>query len=278
MEDLYRTLQVDPGAEPEVIDAAWRRLAHVYHPDGGQRPDEERMTAVNRAHQILKDPQQRAEYDRQRAQAMPPSGPSRTQPQKAIPERGDVAWVAAPALRCWRHPAWAAARCGACGTPLCGDCAARWEPPHCDRCMLARGHNQQAWILWPLAATAAWLVLVVSAYASGWETLFAVPRAWTPPVWPTLIVTYVLGAGAVGGLDLLVRVWRATTSDHRRYATKRGRGFLLVVLLPLGIAAGAVFAPVRGVLAVIAFLRGTSKVRIARASLHGGDGGDGGDG
>lgn len=269
MEDLYQTLQVDPGADPEVIDAAWRRLAHIYHPDGGEHPDAERMTAVNRAHQILKDPHQRAEYDRQRAQARPPSPPpgGRATPDRP---RGDVAWVAAPALRCWRHQTWAAARCGVCGTPLCGDCAGRWEPPHCDRCMLARGHDQQAWILWPLAATAAWLVLVFTAYAGGWQALFAVPRGWTPPVWPTLLVTYVLGAGAVGGVDLLVRVFRATPIDARQRVMRRARGFLIVVLLPLSIVAGAVFVPVRGVLAVISFLNGTAKVRIARASLRSG--------
>lgn len=277
MEDLYQTLQVDPGAEPEVIDAAWRRLAQIYHPDGGLRPDAERMTAVNRAHQILKDPLQRAEYDRRReGHARPPSSPSDGRPEMATPARGDMAWVAAPALRCWRHQAWAAARCGVCGSPLCDDCAARWQPPHCDRCMLARGHNQQAWIVWPLAASAAWLMLVVTAYAGGWQTLFAVKPGWTPPLWPTLLVTYILGAGVVGGVDLMVRLWRATPRDTRRYVSRTGRGFLVLVLLPLSIVAGSVFVPVRGVLAVVAFLNGTATVRVARAALRGGGGGDGG--
>ena len=29
--DPYRVLQVDPLAEPEVVDAAFRRLARKYH-------------------------------------------------------------------------------------------------------------------------------------------------------------------------------------------------------------------------------------------------------
>lgn len=139
--------------------------------------------------------------------------------------------------------------------------------------MLARGHNQQAWIVWPLAATAAWLVLVATAYGGGWQILFAVSPRWTPPIWPTLLVTYVLGAGVVGGVDLLVRVFRATPRDARQRVTKTARGFLVLVLLPVSIVAGSVFAPVRGVMAVVAFLRGTAQVRIARASLRGGGGG-----
>jgi DnaJ-class molecular chaperone len=31
--DPYKTLQVDPEAEDEVIAAAYRRLARKYHPD-----------------------------------------------------------------------------------------------------------------------------------------------------------------------------------------------------------------------------------------------------
>ncbi len=66
--DPYRVLQVDPEAEPEVIRAAYRSLAQKYHPDktGGQY---ERMSAINEAWAILRDPARRAEHDRQRAQA-----------------------------------------------------------------------------------------------------------------------------------------------------------------------------------------------------------------
>ena len=37
--DAYRVLQVDPLAEQEVVDAAFRRLAHKYHPDVNPAPD-----------------------------------------------------------------------------------------------------------------------------------------------------------------------------------------------------------------------------------------------
>ena len=66
--DLYEILQVHPSAYPEVIEAAYRRLAQIYHPDRNPAPDaEERMTEINRAYEVLRDPQKRAAYDRQRA-------------------------------------------------------------------------------------------------------------------------------------------------------------------------------------------------------------------
>ena len=37
--DPYKTLQVDPEAEDEVIAAAYRRLARKYHPDSAGGTD-----------------------------------------------------------------------------------------------------------------------------------------------------------------------------------------------------------------------------------------------
>jgi curved DNA-binding protein CbpA len=66
--DYYRTLQVDPAAEPEVIAAAYRRLAQKYHPDASPAPDaHQRMAAINEAYSVLSDPARRAEYDARRA-------------------------------------------------------------------------------------------------------------------------------------------------------------------------------------------------------------------
>ena len=31
--NYYKILQIDPSAEPEVVQAAYRRLAQKYHPD-----------------------------------------------------------------------------------------------------------------------------------------------------------------------------------------------------------------------------------------------------
>ena len=66
-DDYYKVLQVDPSAEPEVITAAYRRLAFKYHPDTNKAPDAEgRMRRINEAYEILSNPVQRATYDRAR--------------------------------------------------------------------------------------------------------------------------------------------------------------------------------------------------------------------
>ena len=63
--DLYRILQVDPSADPDVIDAVYRRLARKYHPDVNPSFDANRqMQDINMAYEILGDPDRRAEYDR----------------------------------------------------------------------------------------------------------------------------------------------------------------------------------------------------------------------
>ena len=47
----YHILQVDPAASPEVIEAAYRRLARKYHPDVNNSPDTVRqMQAINEAY------------------------------------------------------------------------------------------------------------------------------------------------------------------------------------------------------------------------------------
>lgn len=61
--DYYLILQVQPSAEPEVIQAAYRRLARKYHPDVGRR-DPTRMQALNEAYETLSDPALRAAYNR----------------------------------------------------------------------------------------------------------------------------------------------------------------------------------------------------------------------
>jgi len=66
--DPYKVLQVDPEADPEVIQAAYRRLAQKYHPDLAADSDAaRRMVAINHAWAILRDPESRAAFDRRRA-------------------------------------------------------------------------------------------------------------------------------------------------------------------------------------------------------------------
>jgi curved DNA-binding protein CbpA len=65
--DPYKTLQVDPEAEDEVIAAAYRRLAMKYHPDkDGSIEAASRMTAINAAWERIGEPAKRAAFDRQR--------------------------------------------------------------------------------------------------------------------------------------------------------------------------------------------------------------------
>src|SRR4051812_4271990 len=69
MQDHYSTLGVARDAAPEVIKAAYRALAKIYHPDtlGGSA---ERFRAINAAWQVLCDVKLRDQYD----QSTPSSG------------------------------------------------------------------------------------------------------------------------------------------------------------------------------------------------------------
>jgi curved DNA-binding protein CbpA len=68
--DPYKVLQVDPEAEDEVIQAAYRRLARKYHPDLAETPEAAaRMSRINAAWELIGDPAARRTYDRQRAPA-----------------------------------------------------------------------------------------------------------------------------------------------------------------------------------------------------------------
>lgn len=83
MKDLYEILQVHPAAEPEVIRAAFHRLAEKYHPDRNGGPGAtERMSELNAAWKVLSDPESRAWYDRQRT---PPPPPSPSPPASSVP-------------------------------------------------------------------------------------------------------------------------------------------------------------------------------------------------
>jgi curved DNA-binding protein CbpA len=81
--DPYKTLQVDPEAEDEVIQAAYRRLARKYHPDVAPRAEAEaRMAAINAAWELIGEPASRAAFDRQRAASAVPPPPA---PRPAAP-------------------------------------------------------------------------------------------------------------------------------------------------------------------------------------------------
>ena len=76
--DPYKVLQVDPEADPEVIQAAYRRLAQKYHPDlAGRAGSPEhveasrRMVALNAAWEVVGDATRRAAHDQARLESGP---------------------------------------------------------------------------------------------------------------------------------------------------------------------------------------------------------------
>jgi hypothetical protein len=82
----YEVLQVSQNAEPEVIDAAYRRLARKYHPDTSSHPDaHSRMQELNWAYEILNDPVSRSRYDRSQQQAPPYRRAAQAPPQAPPP-------------------------------------------------------------------------------------------------------------------------------------------------------------------------------------------------
>lgn len=63
--DLYRVLQVDPAANQLVIQAAYRVLAQIFHPDVSG--DDAEMKRINAAWEVLGDARRRRAYDIERA-------------------------------------------------------------------------------------------------------------------------------------------------------------------------------------------------------------------
>ncbi len=65
-QDYYAVLGVDRKAGKEDIRKAYRKLAMQYHPDRnpGDKAAEQKFKDINEAHEVLKDDQKRAAYDR----------------------------------------------------------------------------------------------------------------------------------------------------------------------------------------------------------------------
>jgi curved DNA-binding protein len=63
--DYYDALGVSRDASTDDIRAAYRRLARQYHPDVNKEPGaEDRFKEISEAHEVLRDPEKRAQYDR----------------------------------------------------------------------------------------------------------------------------------------------------------------------------------------------------------------------
>ncbi|MGZ8947745.1 MAG: DnaJ domain-containing protein, partial [Methylococcaceae bacterium] len=62
--DYYSIFGVDRNAATAEIKAAYRKLAHKFHPDVSKEADaEEKFKEISEAYKTLKDPEKRAAYD-----------------------------------------------------------------------------------------------------------------------------------------------------------------------------------------------------------------------
>ncbi|WP_414573816.1 J domain-containing protein [Nostoc sp. CCY 9925] len=62
----YQTLKVSPNASQAEIKQAYRRLVKLFHPDSNQQTaDREEIIRINAAYEVLRDNQNRRNYDQQ---------------------------------------------------------------------------------------------------------------------------------------------------------------------------------------------------------------------
>jgi curved DNA-binding protein CbpA len=61
--DYYETLEISPNANSETIERMFRYFAQRYHPDNQQTADRSRFDVIVEAHNTLRDPVKRAQYD-----------------------------------------------------------------------------------------------------------------------------------------------------------------------------------------------------------------------
>lgn len=196
--DLYQVLQVDPRAEPEVVEAAYRRLARKYHPDVSDLADRgQRMKDLNAAYEVLHDPARRSAYDRERlsvtagieASEAADDGLTDESPSTRHPQQ----WLA-----CRQHASTAAVgTCCDCGAGLCGHCFDRFQPPSCPNCIVAWARHRRVELLLPVL----WFFIVLAL--GGYLTLSAFEAHALPQMVIGLpIATYVV-AGLPSGWRLL---------------------------------------------------------------------------
>ena len=70
--ECYEVMQLSPNADAETVSRVYRMLAFRYHPDNKETGNSEMFLRLSEAHQILSDPEKRANYD------APHRGPKRT--------------------------------------------------------------------------------------------------------------------------------------------------------------------------------------------------------
>jgi tetratricopeptide (TPR) repeat protein len=155
--DYYQALQVTPGAEPEVIEAAYKRLAFKYHADRNPAPDaHSRMVLLNEAYETLSDPARRAAYDRDRATREPTAGPPSAAPPLSPPSALPFPW------------------------------ATFWRPPYSSH-PLALPATVAVFCLavpvalqWVLASAGAWGLISLAGTLTGYGFLILTKQSWLP--------------------------------------------------------------------------------------------------
>jgi hypothetical protein len=169
----YQVLQVDPQAEPEILEAAYRGLAKKYHPDVAPSADADaRMKQINAAYEVLRDPRRRAVYDRQVLEQAPPADQDEDLVDFEDEDNG--------LLACHRHRSAAAVgTCGYCGAGLCGSCFDLFQPPTCPACMLSWAEQRR----WEILPPAIWFFGILLVFGVGLLALLGdTARAGLPPL------------------------------------------------------------------------------------------------
>jgi curved DNA-binding protein CbpA len=132
--DYYEVLQVHPKAHPEIIKRAYRALVSELHAHPDLGGSHQQMVLINRAHEVLSNPELRQAYDRWRESqaadrlAARPAAPSAVRPvPPTSPRAGSPAAVhaiTAVCVKCGRRNripqdiGLTRARCGNCGERL----------------------------------------------------------------------------------------------------------------------------------------------------------------
>jgi hypothetical protein len=230
--DAYRVLQVDPSAEPEVIEAAYRRLARKYHPDVNSEPTAAaRMKELSAAYDVLRYGDRRAEYDRRRTRLWRRwrrrRGASSDTPAHKVYAETPSPWGDLPCCRL--HAGLPAVdTCCVCGATLCHPCASMFRPVGCAPCVLRRARRVQGRVALAAGAFAASaLTVVVGAIALG------------APLTGSLLAAYLVAATILGIVVVAGRMWRSGWQDE-----PRDGGLGITFLVWVGLLVGWVGAPV----------------------------------